>query len=70
LKFKSEVGAVPFAKAPLSSTPRAAHQLAMTVSMMQHILNVIAGLDPAIHVLLLCQGTKTWMAGSSPAITR
>jgi len=28
------------------------HQFAITVRMMRYLLNVIAGLDPAIHVLL------------------
>ena len=61
---------MPFAKTPLSSNAfRAAHQIAMTVRMTQHILNVIAGLDPAIHVLPLRQRTKTWMAGSSPRLS-
>jgi hypothetical protein len=29
---------------------------------------VITGLVPVIHVLSYCLATKTWMAGSSPAM--
>jgi hypothetical protein len=31
--------------------------------------SVITGLVPVIHVLFLFQEAKTWMAGSSPAMT-
>ena len=34
------------------------------------ILVVMPALVAGIHVLLLCAETKTWMAGSSPAMTR
>jgi hypothetical protein len=30
----------------------------------------MAGLDPAIHDLLACSAPKTWMAGTSPAMTK
>jgi hypothetical protein len=30
---------------------------------------VMAGLVPAIHVFLCCHAVKTWMAGTSPAMT-
>jgi len=30
---------------------------------------VMAGLDPAIHVLALRRGRKTWMPGTSPGMT-
>jgi hypothetical protein len=29
----------------------------------------MAGLDPAIHVFLLCGITRTWMPGTSPGMT-
>jgi hypothetical protein len=31
---------------------------------------VMPGLDPGIHVLLFSAETKSWMAGSSPAMTK
>jgi hypothetical protein len=31
---------------------------------------VMPGLDPGIHVLLVDQRRKTWMAGLSPAMTK
>jgi hypothetical protein len=37
---------------------------------MPHPLLVITGLVPVIHVLLSFGKQKTWMAGSSPAMTK